>query len=432
MLGMITSQKLELRRSLVRQRLSELAGVDELDDEARGETDKLTTEWTDLETRHRAAIISESADEASRAERFEDTDGEYRELRSRANLGAYLGAASAGSGITPGSPEDELNAALEVRSSGGGVPIPWAMLEAGRGPVEARETRVFTETSASDGSNLQRPILQRLFGEGLFDALGVRLDSVPVGRSEWPLISGGVVPAQAKEGTAAAAAAAATFSHANLTPKRLTGRYEYTHEIAASVPGLEGALRRDLADAVKAEMSDLIVSGAAPTNSNPQHVQGFLTGSRLTTTDLSSAEATAADYGGLHALAVDGIHAGQETEVMSIVGDETYRHSASTYITGSGESGSGLLSRRSGGCMASTYIPDAASMKQTAILHAAGPNGGGIMRGDSVAAMWPTLEIIRDIYSEASRGVVLTWVGLWDAYTAFRPSAYKRIAIQIS
>ena len=78
--------------------------------------------------------------------------------------------------VTPGSPEDELNAALEVRSSGGGVPIPWAMLEAGRGPVEARETRVFTETSASDGSNLQRPILQRLFGEGLFDALGVRLD----------------------------------------------------------------------------------------------------------------------------------------------------------------------------------------------------------------------------------------------------------------
>ena len=137
---------------------------------------------------------------------------------------AYLGAAAAGTGVTPGSPEDELNAALEVRSSGGGVAVPWTMLEAGRGPVEARETRVFTETSASDGSNLQRPILQRLFGPGLFDSLGVRLDSVPVGRSEWPLISGGVVPAMAKEGTAAAAAAAATFSHANLTPKRLTGK----------------------------------------------------------------------------------------------------------------------------------------------------------------------------------------------------------------
>ena len=420
---MIHSQKLELRRSVVKQRLSELAGADELTDETRSETDKLTAEWTDLETRFRASIISEGEDEASRAERFEDTDGEYRELRSRANLGAYLGAASAGSGITPGSPEDELNAALEVRSSGGGVPIPWAMLE-------DRETRAFTDTSASDGSNLQRPILQRLFGPGLMDALGVRMDSVPVGRSEWPLLTGAVAPAQAKEGTAAAAAPAATFDHATLKPKRLTGRYEYSHEIAASVPGLEQALRRDLADAVKSSMSNLIINGVAPTNSAPQNVQGFV--SRLTAADLAAAEATAADYGRLHSLAVDGIHASMETEVMSVIGDETYKHSAGLYIAGSGEAGSGLLSRRSGGCMASTYIPDAASMKQNAILHAMGPNGGGIMRGDSVAALWPTLEVVRDIYSQASQGVTLTWITLWDAYTAFRAAAYKLIAIQIS
>ena len=427
---MLTSQKLELRRSEVRQRLSELSVIDELTDETRSETDKLTGEWRDLETRHRAAIVAEGEDEASRAETFEATDGEYRELRSRANLGAYLGAASAGSGITPGSPEDELNAALEVRSSGGGVPIPWSMLEAGRGPEEARETRAFTETSASDGSNLQRPILQRLFGPGLMDALGVRMDSVPVGRSEWPLLTGAVAPAQADEGAAAAAAPAATFSHASLKPKRLTGRYEYSHEIAASVPGLEQALRRDLADAVKSAMSNLIINGVAPTNSNPQHVEGFV--SRLTAEDLATGEATANDYGRLHALAVDGIHAGTETEVMSVIGDETYRHAAGLYIAGSGEAGSGLLSRRSGGCMASTYIANAAGMKQNAILHAMGPNGGGLMRGDSVAAVWPTLEIVRDIYSQASQGVVLTWITLWDAYTAFRAAAYKLIAVQIS
>ena len=67
-----------------------------------------------------------------------------------------------------------------------------------------------------------------------------------------------------------------------------------------------------------------------------------------------------------------------------------------------------------------------------AILHAMGPNGGGIMRGDSVAAVWPTLEVVRDIYSQASQGVTLTWITLWDAYTAFRAAAYKLIAIQIS
>ena len=200
--------------------------------------------------------------------------------------------------------------------------------------------------------------------------------------------------------------------------------------MAASVADLEQALRRDLADAVKANMEQQIVNGTAPDSNNPQNVEGFLT--KLTGSDLSSAEATAADYGRLHALGVDGIHASMETEVMSVIGDETYQHAAGVYIAGSGEAGSELLRRRSGGCMATTYIPDAASTKQAAILHSAGSNGGGTMRGDSVAAVWPTLEIIRDIYSKASQGVVLTRVSLWDAVVAFRSAAYKQIDIQIS
>ena len=54
------------------------------------------------------------------------------------------------------------------------------------------------------------------------------------------------------------------------------------------------------------------------------------------------------------------------------------------------------------------------------------------MRGDSVAAMWPTLEVIRDIYSKASQGVVLTWVALWDAKVAFRSGAYYRTAFKLT
>ena len=60
-----------------------------------------------------------------------------------------------------------------MQGKGGGVAVPWAMLEA----------RAFTSTADNDGSNIQRPILQRLFGPGVMDILGVRIDSVPVGRS---------------------------------------------------------------------------------------------------------------------------------------------------------------------------------------------------------------------------------------------------------
>ena len=92
-----------------------------------------------------------------------------------------------------------------------------------------------------------------------------------------------------------------------------------------------------------------------------------------------------------------------------------------------------LLKRRSGGCYASSYIPAVANKKQSAILHSAGPNGGGNMRGDSVAAMWPTLEVIRDPYTKAGQGgVILTWVVLWDAVVGFRSAAYKHLALQVS
>ena len=426
---MTNKQKIELRLSKVRSRLNEIAGMDgdAFTDEVRAELDGLEFEYADLERRHRAAILSQADEERAAVGLFPDgstdQDGaEVRQLLGRVTLSDYLGPAAAGAGIRGAAAE--LNAALEVPEAGpsGGVAVPWRMLA----PVEQR---AFTTTSANDGPEMQRPILQRLFGPGIMNSLGVRLDSVPVGRAEWPLITSGVSPAQTKEPDAAAAAVTAGFSYANLKPKRLTGVYEYTHEMAASVADLEAALRRDLADAVKANMEQQIVNGTAPTNQNPQNVQGFIT--KLTGADLSASVATAADYGKLHALAVDGIHASTEGEVMSVIGDETYQHAAGVYITGSGESGSELLKRRSGGCRASTYIPAIASKKQSAILHAAGSNGGGIMRGDSVAAVWPTLEVIRDIYTKASQGVVLTWVSLWDAVVAFRSSAYKQIDIQI-
>ena len=79
-------------------------------------------------------------------------------------------------------------------------------------------------------------------------------------------------------------------------------------------------------------------------------------------------------------------------------------------------------------------MPAGANMIQNGnIYHAAGPNGGGAsLRGDSIAAVWPTLEVIRDIYTQASQGVVLTWVSLWDAETAFRAAAYQRTAFRLA
>ena len=419
---MTNRQKIQIKQSEVRERINVLLSQEERNEAEGNELRELTTKAQTLETEFRAAVVSEGEEEGKARGEFRDKqDGESAEIRAlfgRVTLGDYLTPARAGNGIVGAAVE--LAAALKVPTIGpnGGAAIPFDMLEC----------RAFTDTGSNDGGEMQRPILQRLFGPGVLDHLGVRVDSVPVGRSEWPLITGGVAPAQTKEGTAAAAAVEAPFSYANLKAKKLTGKYEFTHELAASVPEIEAALRRDLGDAVKAKMSDSIINGLAPTNTNPHYVQGFLT--TLTGTDLSTAKAAFADYGRLHALGVDGIHAEMETQVMSVIGIKTYEEASGTYQSGSGESGSEALKRRSGGCIASSFIPAVASTKQSCILHSAG--GGGMMRGDSVAAVWPTLEVIRDIYTQASQGTVLTWVLLWDAKVAFRSSAYKQVDIQVT
>ena len=437
---MTNAQKLTIRLSEIRQRLNAIASMAaaEVTDEIRNEADALGGEYQAAETQHRAAVVAE-ADETREAEgAFGNGDGtpaEVRGLLDRVSIADYLNPASGGMGLTGAAVE--LAGALNVGTVGekGGVAVPWRVL-AGAAP-EARaatgEHRAFTTTGNNDGSTMQRPILQRLFGPGIMDTLGVRLDTVPVGMSEWPLVATGVSPAQAKEGTAAAAAVAMTFDFAVLKGKRLTGKYEYTHEAAASVADLEQALRRDLADAIKAQMSHQIVNAAAPTNANPQNILGggFLV--KIAAPGDAAATAVYADYAGAHAGGIDGIHAETEVEVSSVIGTDVYKHAAGVYQTGSGESGSEALGRRSAGCRASSFIPTAPGSGQAKnnIFHLGGSNGGA-MRGDSIAAVWPTLEVIRDIYSQASQGVVLTWVSLWDASVAFREDAYQRIAFKIT
>ena len=438
---MTNAQRLTIRLSEIRQRLNEIAGLadDAMTDEIRAETDKLTGEYATAETQHRAAVIAEAGEQRAAAGEFGNGDGEPAEVRAlldRVRIGDYLAPAAAGSGVA-GVPA-EIAAALEVPTAGasGGVAVPWQVLGRGIERRAAPERRAFTTTGQNDGPEMQRPILQRLFGPGILDSLGVRMDSVPAGRTEWPLIATGIAPAQVVEGTAAAAAVAVTFTYANLRPKRLTGRYEFTHEIAASVGDVEQALRRDLADSIMSQMSNAIVNGAAvdPADATTAaNVRGFLTA--ITAPTDPTAEAAFPDYAGSHAALVDGLHAEGEMQVSSVIGVASYRHAATVYQMGSGESGSEALMRRSMSCMASSYIPAAAGtpgIQNGNIFHAAGPNGGGTMRGDSVAAMWPTLEIVRDIYSQASQGVTLTWISLWDAAVAFRASAYARVPFRLA
>ena len=171
---MTKAQRLQVEQSERRQRLNELLTAETLTDEQRAEMDTLTKRAQQIEVELRAALVVEGQEEAEARSLFGNGDGEAGErgrLLEQTTIIDYLAPASAGKGIE-GRAAD-LNAALELPTvgAGGGVPVPWDMIE----------TRAFTTTTQNDGSERQCPILQRLFGPGIMDTLGVRVDTVPVG-----------------------------------------------------------------------------------------------------------------------------------------------------------------------------------------------------------------------------------------------------------
>ena len=437
---MTTAQKLQLRLSEIRQKINELSVLDELSEEQRAEMRKLTDEYPTVEERHRAAIVAESTAEAERqagaeGDRETGEGAELRRLQRDAKLSRYLLAAAGG--VPVDGAEAELLDALEVRNhvgvQPGAVQVPWSVLLIDQDSDQAdAEKRAATTTAAYDGPTRQRPILQRLFGGSIANMLGVRMDSVPAGTSEWPLITAGVAPAQTAEDAVAPDAVAWTVGPQSLKPKRLTGRYEFTAEAAASVLDLQAALRRDLADAEMAKVSDQLLNG----DGTAPNVTEFY--ARLTAPTAPTAEAGYSDYAATPASIVDGLHGDAEEQTTVLLGTDTYRHAAGVFQAGSGEAGIEAIKRRCRSCRASVYVPKApasggsANISAGNILHAGGPNGG-TMRGDSIAAMWPTLSVIRDIYTQASKAVtVLTYVMLWDCYTALRANAYRRVSFKLS
>ena len=120
---MTESQRIELRRSKVCERLAAISQIegDSYTPEVKAEEVELQTEYGQLEVRQRTAILTEDeALEAAKAETGNGVDAETRErlaLRAKAQLTNYITAAARGR--LPDGPEAELAQAAGV----GGIPL---------------------------------------------------------------------------------------------------------------------------------------------------------------------------------------------------------------------------------------------------------------------------------------------------------------------
>ena len=400
---MTPRQKIELRRSEIRQRLAAIAGLegDSLTEAIGTERDGLLAELAATEPQLRAAIAAEETEARQRGDQ-QDGDGEGAELRAletRASIGAVFGAAVS-HGQTDGA-TGELQRHLGLAAN----QIPLALL---RDPVEGRAV---TPAPASGVQQNQSMIIPGVFPRAAGSWLSVDMPTVPTGDASFPVLTQNATPATPAKGAPVDETTGA-FSAGVLMPARVQASFFYAREDAARFAGMDEALRMNLSDALSDKLDEriiaAIIAGVGRTNAT-----GVF------------------DYAGYKSLVygqIDGRYAWGAEDIRVLVGAATLGVMASTYLA-MADSTSTLdqLSRTSGGVRVSAHIPDAhdSGKKQDAIVRLG-------MRRDAVAPIWEGPTIIVDEVTKAGTGeIVLTAVMLY-AVAILRAAAFRRIETQHS
>ena len=415
---MTNAQKIQIRQSQIRERLNEISNPEtELTDENKAEMNSLMVEMSELEPRLRAAITAEQETIESRNDGTSE-NSPLDDLRQRASVSEYLRQAVHGQPIEGAC--KELNQELgitAVRGQGGGVLMPVEQL-ALRADVPNT-----TLTGADADSTNRRPIFSRLFARGVLEAMGIRIDSVPVGLIEYPILTDATDPEMTAENTDGPDTVAAQWNSEVLKPKRMISRYEFTAESIATIPNLESALSSDLQMSITSQMSKEALTG----DGTGANVRGLDTAITFPNDPSGVVNFTDAIQFGLSA--IDGLHAESEADISVVLGPATYRKVAGILQTSTTENAFDVLRRRGTTVVTSAHVAAPALNIQKGYIHA----GRDMARGDSIAAVWPAIELIRDPYTKAaSSKTIITAVMLWDLYAGFRAAAYKGLKAKLA
>ena len=429
---MLESQKIELRRSKIRERLGEISKLegDTYTDEAKTEERSLQDEIGGLETRHRTAILAEDDDlEQRRAEAGNGLDAEQRErveLRSKAKLSNFLLAAAQGRMVSGA--EHELQAAAGVSA----IPIElWDVPV----PAEQRSTeeRAITPAPGTVGVNLD-PIRPAVFANSIAARLGIDLPRVGSGTYATATITGSQ-SATAKAKSAAIDATAGALTVTTATPKRVSARLELTLEDIAAVgqQNFESILRQNLSLALSDELDDQAING----DGQAPNLTGIL--KRLNDPSAPGAVADFDTFIAAFVGGIDGLWANTVQDVAIVCGVDTYKLSAVSFRDiATADLGaisfSDYAMQHFGGWWTNKRMPAAASNDQAAILYRKGRSAMGASAGmrTAVCPHWGEVAI-DDIYSGAAKAErsFSMHVLLGDVILV-QPDAYAEVAFQVA
>ncbi len=418
---MTTTQKIRLRLSKVRQRLNEIAGIDDLTDEIRTEAESLQGEYRDLETRHQASIIAEGEPVTSPAA----PDAELRErleLRSRCTLTNFVTAALQGRMVD--GPEAELAAAAEVRGSA----VPLELFD-----VETRVDAATPSPTTGTGVNLD-PILPAIFARAVLPRLGVAMPRVKSGQYATGTITTSQSAAAIEKGMPASSTAGAITTKTT-GPHRVTARLSVQLEDVASVgtANFEEMLRQNAQLALSDRLDHLGLTGDG-TDPNPQGLLSQLT-------DPADPSAVL-DFDAFVSLAAGGIDGGPWAESMGmvrlLVNPETMRMAETTFqstATYKGEmSAAAYLRSHAGMFVSSSRMPTTVTTIAQALRYRAGTMGldGVNAIRTAVCPVYNSVSI-DDIYSDSASGRRhFTMHVLIGDVLITQPSAYERVDVKLS
>lgn len=397
---MLTSKKLELRRSEIRQNLAELANIENPSEDEVRKMGDLDTEYRAKETQYRAALVAEDDERREAGAELETrSEKEWSEMAGKFEVRQVAMALDDGRKLSGATAE----MVEELRNSGGfqGIPVP----------LEALETRA-GETLAGGVPDPVRtmPTIDRIFAKSSATQMGCRMINVGVGEIEYPVATGGAQPgwAGSETGDVPGPQAYTTIDRPMKPDNTLGVQMKITRKaLKQAGAGLEQAVRRDMSAAIQQETDRAIFLGTGA-NGEPLGIFPGAATYGITETDVSAA----ASYAVFRAAAVRFMTANAANgpgAVNLLLRPEIFDGMDDNLITGTAVSEWDRLVAKIGKVMMTTNGIEAPAL----------PAGG--VAGDPLESkallttttngvapifcgMWGAVDVIRDPYSDAKSG----------------------------
>ena len=379
---------LEIRAGEIRQRLSVIGGMTELDDETRSELEKLKVEYSDVDNRKAALTIAGDAP-VTHVETRSSEGREFRTLVNESNIGEIFDAALGKRALDGASAELQQHYGLDSNQ------VPLIMMRSWPDNDDL-ETRAVTPAPGQVDQN-QAEILPYVFPQSAAAFLGVSMPTVGVGDAVYPVLTGQLAVRTPAE-NADADETTGAFSANVLTPSRIQASFFFSREDRARFAGMNEALRANLSEGLADGLDKQILNGT----------NGLFAGTNLPNNNQTTDDTFDSYLNHLCWDQIDGRYAAMASDLSMVVGSATLKDLGQTYRnTSVDRSALDRLMELVSGVRVSAHVPGPSTNRQNVVIRRG-------MSTTAVAPVWEGISIIPDEVTKAKQGqLVITAVMLY-------------------